>query len=296
MRVGLFGQTGPYAPVALRHLLAPDSSWEIVLVVEGRKRVFGLRDHKLRQPRKDVLPVSENLGDLAVAAGIPCFVTIDVNADEAVRRIASFELDLIITVGFDRLFKRPLLATASLGGMNAHPSKLPKLRGPSPIYWAVKNGERTLAVSIHALDPREDHGSVYDQQVFGLPRRATTGEIYRIAGDIAGRMYRSLLPAMAAGSLIGIPQAHGDATRAPRPKAEDAYFDPHEWDCEHLLDFVNVAPFCRVAWTRLGDEVFFVKRAIGCELGAAMPCHYVQKGSTLMMQCRDGVAEVEVQV
>ena len=295
MRVAFFGQTGPYAPPALRQL-AGAAGFELVLVVEGRKGYINRRGFVIERPRPRALPDGENLTDLGIAAGLPVLITTDVNAPAVVGRIASYEPDWIVCVGFDRLFGRPLLAVASTGGINCHPSRLPKLRGPAPIYWAVKAGARSLAVTLHGLDPGEDHGPVYAQESFVLPRRATTDDIYRLAGTIAGRMLVSSLGTAAAGVLVGVAQDHRAASRAPRPKAEDAYFDPAQWDCEHLLDFVNVAPFCRAAWTRLGDEVFFVRRALGCEIGKRMPAQYLQRGSTLIVQCRDGVAEVEIQI
>lgn len=297
MRVGFFGQTGPYAPVALRELLrvpAAQAGYTIALVVEGRRRPLRRRPHEMLEPNPGPLPTGDTLHQLATAAGIPTLVTTDVNSAAAMAAMEAHPFDVLVCVGFDRLFKRPVLQLPRVGGLNCHPSRLPKLRGPAPIFWAVKNGERTLAVSIHELDPGEDHGPVVAQEDFVLPRRATTDDIYRLAGRLAGQMLRPLLPRV--GSLSGTPQHHAAATRAPRPGPEDARFDPGEWSGEHLLDFVNVAPFCRAAWTRLGDEVFFVRRALSFEPGRRLPGQYLQQGSTLWLQCRDGVAVVEIQV
>ena len=99
-----------------------------------------------------------------------------------------------------------------------------------------------------------------------------------------------------AGELNGAEQQHERATRAPRPKPEDAYFDSQQWACDDLINFVAVAPFFKSAWTRFGDEVFFVRRGIGFEIGKTLPAHYLLQGSMLMVQCKDGVTQLEVQV
>jgi methionyl-tRNA formyltransferase len=39
-----------------------------------------------------------------------------------------------------------------LGVINTHPSLLPRYRGPNPIAWTVRNGDRELGYSIHRMD------------------------------------------------------------------------------------------------------------------------------------------------
>ena len=184
-----------------------------------------------------------------------------------VRRLKDYAVDLIVTVGFDRLFVPEVLAAARLGGINAHPSLLPELRGPSPIFWAVKSGCRELGVTLHALDRREDHGVILDQAPFRLPRRATGAEIYGIAGDLAGKMYLELLRGVVNELPLGRPQDHARATRAPRPRPEDVEVVPAEWQCERLADFACGAPYFRAPFLKLGDETFFVRCALAVELG-----------------------------
>lgn len=294
MRIAFFGQTGPYAPLALRRLCMGVEGVELVLVVEGTRRPLRRKNHERLAPSPGALPSGEVLHRIAVAAGVPALVTTDVNGREAIDIIAEYTPDLLVCVGFDRLFSAPLLQVSKEGGINAHPSMLPELRGPSPIFWAVREGRRSLAVSLHALDAQEDHGAVYAQEAFELPPQATTEEIYRIAGELAGTMLVTLLPNLH--RVTPVPQDHARATRARRPTAEDAFFSPGDWEGTHLLNFVNVAPFCRAAWTRLGSEVFFVRRGLGFEPGRRLPGQYLQQGAFLWVQCRDGVAQMEIQV
>ncbi len=298
MRVGFFGQSGPYAPPALRYLLGCQEGFELALVVEGRRAPVGRREHVLLQRRPAVAlpPESEDLPELAVAAGLPVLRTCEVNAPAAIRHVQDHEVDLIVCVGFDRLFAPELLAAAPRGGINAHPSRLPEWRGPSPIFWALKEGRRDLSLTLHALDEGEDHGAIYVQESFVLPHRASGEDIYDIAGRLAARLMAPLLSRLAAGGgLDGRPQEHHRATRAPRPKPEDALVDPLTWGCEHLVDFACGAPFFRAPWFKLGDDVFFARRGLKAEPGRALPAQYVQQGDLLVVQCADGVAHLEVQ-
>ncbi len=297
LRVGVFGQTGPYAPVALRILLGHQHRYEVALVVEGLRRGSTRGTvYRKAKPSPTVLPPGPDLTALACAGGCPVLQTSDVNSSKAVRILADHELDWMVCVGFDRLFKPAVLGTARCGGINAHPSALPSLRGPSPLFWALKNGLTELAVTLHALDAREDHGPVFAQRPFAMPARATGEELFGAAGNLAGPMLVDLLERAAAGELAGTPQDHERAPRPPRPRPGDALVDPLEWDCEHLVRFACGARFFRAAWFKLGTETFFARRGLRSEPGRQLPAQYVLQGSTLVVQCRDGVAHLEIQV
>jgi methionyl-tRNA formyltransferase len=303
LRVGFFGQTGPYAPPALRHLLAhAGSAFDIVLAVEGRRTQIGRRDHLLVRPEGGVinmgdLPLGEDLAQLSLAAGIPILRTCEINAPAAVRHLLAHEIDVIVCVGFDRLFGAEVLASAPRGGLNCHPSKLPEWRGPSPIFWALKEGRRDLAVSVHGLDAREDHGPIYAQESFILPRRGTGEIIYDVAGRLAARLLVPLLERLSTGApLSGAVQDETRASRAPRPSAEDVLVDPLTWSCEHLVDFACGAPFFRTPWLKLGDEVFFVRQGLLAQPQKSLPAQYYQRDDLLIVQCKDGLAHLEIQV
>lgn len=294
VRVGFFGQSGPYAPVALRRILDQPGPWQLVAVVEGQK---GSPRTRLRRPMGAAqLPSGEDLASLALAAGLPCLETSDVNGTQALFEIAALQLDWIVCVGFDRLFSRDLLKLARRGAVNAHPSKLPQYRGPAPIFWARKHGVSEIAVTVHVLDVREDHGPVLAQEPLVMPALASGDTIFTLAGDLAGRMLVRLLTRIATGSFDARPQDHRRASRAPRPKPEDAYFDPREWGCAELADFASAAAFYRSAWMRSGDDVFFAREGVKAEPGRTIPGLYLLIGDTLLVQCKDGVAHLRIQV
>lgn len=300
IRVCFLGQSGPYAPHALEHLLASQGAYEIALVVQGlTARSSGcspVQRFRAACAARPGLSAGEGLSDLAARGGVALLQTSDINGQGAVRVLEDHALDLLVCVGFDRLFRRPVLAAAKKGGINAHPSRLPEFRGPSPLFWMLKAGLREAAVTLHALDAKEDHGQIYAQEPFLLRPRATGAELYQIAGTLAGQMLASLLDQAACGSLIGLPQDHAKASRAPRPSPEAARIDPGQWDCEPLVNFASGAAYFRAVWMRLGEETFFLRRGLWAKKGRRIPAQYVHQGETLVLQCRDGLAGVEVQV
>ena len=50
-----------------------------------------------------------------------------------------------------------------LGIVNGHPSLLPRYRGPSPVSWAIRNGETEIGYTLHHMDAELDTGPILAQ-------------------------------------------------------------------------------------------------------------------------------------
>ena len=128
----------------------------------------GRQPHRFIEPTPRPLPGGESLADVASAAGARVLQTCDVNAAFAIKRLEQERLDALVCVGFDRLFSPDLLRAFPVA-INAHPSALPKLRGPSPLFWSLRNGDSQTAVTLHAIDAGEDRGPILAQQALPIP-------------------------------------------------------------------------------------------------------------------------------
>ncbi len=294
LRIVLVGQSGPYAPPVLRRLIDDPGPWRIVGVVEGRRRGSGGPLHRRVSPRGRPMPVGNNLTAVASALGITALQTRDINDPAAVDFIDSLEADLLLCAGFDRLFKPAVLEAVSWGGINIHPSTLPEWRGPAPLFWAIREGRRRIGVTIHGLDPREDHGPIYAHDAFERRPRMSGESLYGAAVATAFPMLRRVLQKLNAGTLVGTSQDETQATRAPRPTPDDARIEPGRWECEHLVDFACAATFFCMPWMQLGGDRFHIARGVSAEPNATLPGEFVQKGTSLIVQCRNGVAHLEL--
>ena len=296
MRVGFFGQSGPYAPIVLRHLLELENpNFEFVYVVEGQRRVRGIRKHRWYKGKARAMHTGDDLCPLATSGGVDSMISEDVNAPEAIKELQEREIDLLLCVGFDRLFKPEILNLPTKLAINCHPSALPRFRGPTPIFWILKAGQTEMAVTVHGMDEKEDHGPIYMQQSFAIPSRATGDTIYRLAASHAAGLCEKVLKQAAVGSLEGTAQNDAEATRAPRPKPEDSLIDPSDWQCEALVNFCCAAPYFRIPWFKMGEEPYFIMCAIKAIPGDTLPGDSLVQGKSLFVQCQDGVCELEIQ-
>ena len=62
--------------------------------------------------------------------------------------------------------------------INAHPSLLPKYRGPAPIQWAILNGEKKTGVSIMRTELGLDTGNIYLQKEINIEPEDTSSSVF----------------------------------------------------------------------------------------------------------------------
>jgi methionyl-tRNA formyltransferase len=106
-----------------------------------------------------------NTGFLDVVAAVPPEIDVIVSTHPArwAAMLAPLRPDLIISAGMPWRLPPEMIALPRLGAINAHPALLPRLRGPSPIEWSFRNGEPTLGMTIHCIDPTFDSGPILAQ-------------------------------------------------------------------------------------------------------------------------------------
>jgi methionyl-tRNA formyltransferase len=82
--------------------------------------------------------------------------------------LRTYEPDLLLCVGFPWKIPAEALEVPRLGAMNGHPSFLPDYRGPSPVSWAIRNGEHELGYTFHRMDAELDTGPILAQGTYEL--------------------------------------------------------------------------------------------------------------------------------
>ncbi len=79
---------------------------------------------------------------------------------EIERRLHSERVDLLVSWFWTRRLPPRWLELPRLGAIGAHPSLLPRHRGPDPYYAAIDAGDLETGVSIHRLTAAYDEGDV----------------------------------------------------------------------------------------------------------------------------------------
>lgn len=144
------------------------------------------------------------VGAAAIARGVPPTVVASVNDATMRGRIEALRPDLIVTCHFDQILAPETIALARLGGINLHPSLLPRHRGPMPCFWAAADGDGAFGVTVHRLVPRIDAGAVLAQRVVAPPEGATVSGIARALHRAGAELLLQVIDDIAAGRDRGV--------------------------------------------------------------------------------------------
>jgi methionyl-tRNA formyltransferase len=92
--------------------------------------------------------------------------------------IRNFQADGLLVVGWPRKIEDGVLALFPFGGVNIHPSVLPKLKGADPIFQVLFHGETGFGVTFHRLNQDLDGGNVLFQTALGVGLEDTYETLY----------------------------------------------------------------------------------------------------------------------
>jgi hypothetical protein len=91
-------------------------------------------------------------------AGVPHRAAEDVDALTLCKLVMTHAVELLLSIGYPRILPRCVLEAPPRGGVNVHPSRLPRYRGPSPFFWQIRLGEVQGGITIHRMTPELDLG------------------------------------------------------------------------------------------------------------------------------------------
>jgi methionyl-tRNA formyltransferase len=89
----------------------------------------------------------------------------NLNSLDSVSFLTKLKPDLIISISANQIFKRELLKLPKYGCINLHTALLPKYKGLMPTFWALKNNESEIGVSVFFMDEGVDTGDILIQKI-----------------------------------------------------------------------------------------------------------------------------------
>ncbi|MCL2044217.1 MAG: methionyl-tRNA formyltransferase [Treponema sp.] len=197
----------------------------------------------------------------AAAQQYPCPVLKPEKLDSEARTlVADLRPDLLISFAYGKIFGPKFLALFPLGGINIHPSLLPKYRGPTPIPAAIINRESVTGITIQKLATEMDSGDIIVQQTVPLSGHETTESLSNLMAIKAAELLPDVLKGIAAGTLAAQPQDHNAATYCSLISKEDGLIDWNKSaaEIEARIRAFDPWPLC---WTMHGDLPLFILKA-----------------------------------
>jgi methionyl-tRNA formyltransferase len=214
MSVGLRIVIASYGPAQFRFLhetLTDSGHMPIAYLVSRSMRSSGV-------PEPDLLDAAK-----AIVADLPAGMDLLLpgKTSSVTEMLAGYRPDLLLVLGFNWRLPPGVLELPRFGVLNIHPSALPRYRGPSPVLWAVRNGDPSIGITAHRMSGEIDAGPLLAQVVgIPLPEEVTHNDIWQLI--------KGALPCLLSDALGRL--ADGDAgTPQDEDKATYAGFPPADW-------------------------------------------------------------------
>ena len=184
--------------------------------------------------RYDVEPWAQV--EAAKEAGLD--VVMPASRDRVAPLLRTLAPDIVLCAGFPWKIPPDALAVPPLGVVNFHPSMLPRYRGPTPVAWAIRNGETEIGVTLHRMAPDLDAGPILAQAPLALGDEWSWDELGpRIAAVVA-----EILPVALERAEQGDPGDPQDESAAEY----QSFFDPG---------------YAEIDWGQRGEEIVRQVRA-----------------------------------
>jgi methionyl-tRNA formyltransferase len=263
MRVLFAGSPGIAVP-ALRALAAMDEAGEAELagVLTNPDSPRGRRGQ--REPT-GVSAAAAALSAGREARGLPPIVQLKPErlGQEARDAAAALNADLLLAFAYGRIFGPKFLSLFPLGGVNIHPSLLPRYRGAAPIPAAILARDRETGITFQRIAPRMDTGDILFQERFPLTGRETTASLGDLAAEKGALFLPPLIRAMAKGEALAFPQ-QGEASYCSLISKEDGLIDWNLGAAEIDARIRAYTPW-PLACTREGGHVLYLLEATPLE-------------------------------
>lgn len=289
LRVVFFG-SGGLLSVASLDALAREH--DVVAAVRVMRRNRPSYEAAQFARRLRLLP-PDPLADAARRLGVPQWPVRSAGDEALMRRLQAAGPDVLCAAHFPRRLPDPVLQTASFGGINLHPSLLPRHRGPLPLFWVYHAGDRQSGVTAHQMTNEFDSGDILGQRAVPLPRGYPADELNTTHARVGGELLAEVVGSVGRGDVARRPQREAEATLAPFVRPGQAMVDFGLWDVEQVWHFLaGVWPrFIEPIVESSGGAIRYAGVAgyeAGLTVGAVGRAHTIA-ADRLGLQCRDGV-------
>jgi methionyl-tRNA formyltransferase len=236
----------------------------------------------------------ETIASLAREHAIPVEYVRQLNAAPTLARLAAYRPDVILVACFPYVFPPALLQIPRLGCLNLHPSLLPAYRGPAPLFWQFRQGERQTGVTLHVVDERLDAGDILLQASVPLRDGLTGPEAEALLAEQGGQLMLEALDLLGQDALTPRKQDESGSSYFPWPAEQDFQIST-QWPAQRAFNFIRGTQEWGCAYEIVIERQRFpVHRAVSYSAHQELDNPYVLIGRELWVQFVPGVLRAVV--
>jgi methionyl-tRNA formyltransferase len=241
MRVIFFGTLCTFSTAPLRLLIEAGHDLGAVMISSGRS-ISGRPITPLSPPQLAPIPVVDMAAPPSIVAiawqhQIPVYHINRLSAAETVDTFTQLQADVACVACFPKRIPPVLLGVPRRGFLNVHPSLLPRYRGPYPLFWMLRHGDRGFGVTIHFMNEQLDTGDIAAQAEADLPDGCSSEEADSTLSQYGAELLLDVLHHLEKGHLIRRAQPAGGAYFHV-PQESDFAVDT-TWSAQRAFNFIR---------------------------------------------------------
>ena len=171
---------------------------------------------------KELVPTE--VAQIAIKYQLPVLEPEKLDA-ELREKVSALNPDILVCFAYGKIFGPKFMALFPQGGINLHPSLLPKYRGCAPVPAAILNQEEETGITVQKLALEMDSGDVLLQVKIPLDFTETSESLLNDAANRGGELFYKVLCDIKDGKANGVPQDSSQATYCEMLKKEDGLID-----------------------------------------------------------------------
>ena len=139
-----------------------------------------------------------------------------------------FKADLLISASFGQRIPMETIQAAPFGGLNVHPSLLPRWRGADPVPWAIMTGDAQTGVTIVTLSKNFDAGAIIAQKKVAITEKDFADPLRTRLFELGTQLLAGVLPNFLASKGVAFKESPDHKEPYARRLTRDDGFEPWE--------------------------------------------------------------------
>jgi len=142
--------------------------------------------------------------------------------------IKALHPDILVCFSYGKIFGPKFMSIFPKGGINLHPSLLPRWRGCAPVSAAILAQDTETGITIQRIAQKMDTGDILMQKVIPLKGDETADSLLQLTANEGGKMLSDVLCQIDAGKEHAVKQSENGASYSELLKKEDGLIDWNE--------------------------------------------------------------------
>ncbi len=145
--------------------------------------------------------------------------------EDVEKEIKKHKPDLIIVAAYGKIIPQNILDIPKIYPINIHGSILPKLRGASPVQYAILEGLTETGVTLMIMNDKMDEGDILKIKKIPIELTDTSPDLFQKMADVSANFLIDSLPEIISGKIKPQPQDHTQSTYTKLINKQDGKFD-----------------------------------------------------------------------